>query len=251
MRRKRLILVKKIVWTIAGLAGIATVTIAAASQSRDGSATQPRTSGKSLKPVLKEGEERPSVVPMPIPHPGATEPAAVVRNIKAIVRHTNIGVSEIPELASDDIRARRVLEVRSELPPPGYLVVELEDSRGNRIANFAVTKLGNVVMVEDQRNFVEPRPLELKEAAARVQVRRGETPTSIEYVYFNNVAEPGLSYCRPLIAVKTRQGVVYLNSVGEAFEDADPAVFAAEKSSVERPRLGRRARVLKALGKWE
>jgi hypothetical protein len=82
-----------------------------------------------------------------VPHPGSVEPGQVVRKVKALLRSGSLlEFSGIPELAAEDLRARSILDVTSALIPPGYLVVELDDARGHRVANLAMTPDGHFVM---------------------------------------------------------------------------------------------------------
>ena len=52
-----------------------------------------------------------------------------------------------------------------------------------------------------------------------VRARIGKPPLSAGYVYFHNTVELGVSLCRPLVAVRTEDGAIYLSSSGEAFAD--------------------------------
>ena len=169
-------------------------------------------------------QEPPATPASGVPHSGSLEPGQVVRNVKALLRRGSLlKFSGIPELATEDLRARRILDVTSALIPPGYLVVELDDARGQRVANLAMTPDGHFIMLEDARGAQAPRPLPLADAASRVRGRRGRAPLSTRYVYLHNIAERGVSLCRPLVAAATEKGEIYLNSVGEAFiEEGTP-----------------------------
>jgi hypothetical protein len=220
-----------------------------------------RTSGKLLRPKIEPGKERPPVAPLKVPYPGAVDPWHVVQNIKAIANQSSSDVEVgLPDLrmTDGDLRARRVLQVKSE-QIPSYLVVELVDAQGNRVANFALTKDGTPIMFEDARGDQDQGSLDLANAKSRVQARRGKAPAAAEYVYFTNGAERGISYCRPLVAVATEKGAVYLNSKGEAFVE-ETSALNAELPKIEArtgPEAEGRANALKrsnkplrAVGQW-
>jgi hypothetical protein len=162
-----------------------------------------------------------------IPYPDSIEPAEVLANIKAVVGQTHLaeamGIDELA-MRHGELRIRRILQVRSEKPPPGFLVAELEGADGRPIANVATVR-GLIIIAEDCRGRTMARSLDLSDAANRVRIRRGRVPLAAEYVYFDNVAERGVSETRPLVAVTTERGVIYLNSKGEAFaEERSPLV---------------------------
>jgi hypothetical protein len=125
------------------------------------------------------------------------------------------------------LNARRILRVDSDLIAPGYLVVELETVEKQWVATYAMTFAGDPLVLEevsaptqaDKNGASRPSPIELDAArdAARQRLAISEATTS--YVYFHNIAEPGLSICRPLAAVRTGEGTVFINSRGEGFVD--------------------------------
>lgn len=191
-------------------------------------------SGVSLKPQQTPDTERRGVVPAGVPYPGSMEPGRVLSNVKALLRNTKIlENADIPELSEEGLRARRVLRVASTLIPPGYLVVELENSSGRPLANLAMTADGHLVMLEDARGPERPRPLALDDAGDRVRRKRGRAPRSVRYVYFHNTAERGVSFCRPLAVVATEKGDVYLNSRGEVFVEPGGALAAELEAAPE------------------
>ena len=215
--------------------------------------SQVKTSGTSTRPQRSPDKEVPSLVQHQLPYPGSVQPNEVLQNIKVLVRDLDIAEQlKLPELAmrNADLRVGRVLSVKSILIPGGYLVVELEEPSGRRIANFAMTRSGSYMMTEDLRTANLPRSLNLTDAASRVQGRRGRAPVAIEYEYFHNVAERGVSLCRPLVAVKTEEETVYLNSAGEAFveEGSEPADGKESRSESAKPPDA--AKRLRSLGKW-
>ena len=162
-----------------------------------------------------------------VPYPDSIAPAEVLANIKAVVGQTRLAASMgMDELAMrhGELRVRRILQVRSATPPPGFLVAELEDMDGRPIANIATVR-GLITFAEDCRGRAIARSLDLSDASNRVRAHRGRAPLAAEYVYFDNVAERGLSETRPLVAVTTERGVIYLNSKGEAFaEEGSPLI---------------------------
>ena len=186
----------------------------------------------------------------------------MLSNVKALLRNLKlVEGSEIPELSDEGLRARRILRVASPLIPPGYLVVELTDSNGRPLANFAMTAEGQFVMLEDARGPDMPRPLALDDAAARVLRKRGRAPQSVRYLYFHNTAERGISLCRPLAAATTEKGDVYFNSRGEVFVEARGALAAelgtapqsempVPESAVTQQLPSAQAKSLLRVGRW-
>ncbi len=170
-----------------------------------------------------------------VPHPDSVDPAEVVLNIKAWADQTTLVQSSgIDELAmrSSLLRARRVLPVVSFQDPPGYLVVELEDAAGRAIANVAMTQPGQIMAVEDLRGSDVRRPLDLDVATSLVRSRRKTEPTKAEYQHFRNGAEFG-SVFRPLVAVVTPAGTLYLDSRRRVYADeSDPIVKAFGETPV-------------------
>jgi hypothetical protein len=214
------------------------------------------TSGKQLKPAGTPDKERRGPGALTVPRPGATDPGGVVENIHAIVSQTKAEMGGIPELAGK-LQAKRILRVKSSLVPGGYLVVELEDENQRPVALFAMTPEGTPMVVEDRRMVQSPLSLPLTDAAGRVMSKRGRPPLATEYVYFHNSAEPGISYCHPLVAATTEKGVVYLNSQGEAFVESGapleqelgltPHALNAAEAAVKK--AGKRP-LLRSVGRW-
>jgi hypothetical protein len=193
--------------------------------------------------------------------PGRVEAGGAIQNVRAILRQGRlVAFSEIPELADSGLRARRVLDVHSALFPGGYLVVELEDASGRAVANLAMTAGGDFMMLEDARGNVGRRPLALEDARSRVGARRHRAPQATKYVYFHNVAERGVSLCRPLVAATTEKGDVYFNSEGDAFiEEGSALADEFASSELMEPRMApRSARAstpaarprLRRIGRW-
>lgn len=216
--------------------------------------TPPRATVRTPVQSLPGQRERPSLGRVTVPHPNSVDPADVIQNIRVINRQTRLAeVAGIPELRGP-LRASRILRVRSDLPPPGFLVVELEDGVGHPIAMVAMTRAGELMAVEDSRNGTRGKSLDLDDASARVLRHRRQRPNAIEYVYFPNVVEGGLSVFRPLVAVGTERGTIYLNSRGEAFaEEGSPLVrnlTAVITPSSPSALLGRLPVELRSLGRW-
>lgn len=162
-----------------------------------------------------------------VPHPDSVDPAEVVLNIKAWAEQTALvqstGIDELAMRAAP-LRARRVLQVVSLPDPPGYLVAELEDATGRAIANVAMTRPGQIMAVEDLRGEVVRHPLDLDVASSLVRTHRKTEPTKAEYQYFRNGAEFGSAF-RPLVAVETAAGTLYLDSRRRVYADeSDPIV---------------------------
>jgi hypothetical protein len=78
-------------------------------------------------------------------------------------------------------------------------------------------------------NSVEPVEVlanvkaDLADAAARVRDRHVGIPRGLEYVHFDNFAKGAYSRFRPLVAVATERGVVYLNSKAKVFAEEGSA----------------------------
>ena len=161
------------------------------------------------------------------PYPNSVAPAEVLANVKTAARYGHLGTGlnmvEI-EMRDRDLRIRRILEVGSEMPPPGYLVVELEDVSGSSIADVAITRVGTLFGAQDVRTKTPRRALDLEDASYRVSARIGSVAQRAEYVFFPSAAEPGSSIFRPLVAVTTDRGAVYVNSAGATFVDEGAAI---------------------------
>jgi hypothetical protein len=160
---------------------------------------------------------------------GPLNPAEILANIKAISERLHVAEDlKVPELAmrANELRIRRIMQVRSEKQPPDYLIVELEDRSGNLVASVALTPAGVFMGAEDCRQCAPgSRSLDLSVASRRVLDRRGRAPRAAEYVYFDNVIERGYSRFRPLVAVTTERGTLYLNSRSEAFVEEGSAIL--------------------------
>jgi len=96
------------------------------------------------------------------------------------------------------------------------------------------------------------RPLDLDEAKRPVSARRSKQPTAAEYVYFDNIAERGLSYTRPLVAVNTELGTIFVNSKGEAFaEEGSPHIQEfGGMGNTKQLDVPPGVRRLRSLGQW-
>jgi hypothetical protein len=113
-----------------------------------------------------------------------------------------------------------------------------------------ITKAGAILAAEDIRNREIRRPIDLQEASARVAAKRGRAPVSVEYEYFHNLAETGVSTLRPLAVVRTEKGALYFNSRGEVFaEFATPIAAEFRGRGAARPMRGERT--LQQLEGWD
>jgi hypothetical protein len=189
------------------------------------------------------------------PYPNSVQPSEVLANIKAAVAQSHLAEGmRMPELAmrNGELRVRRLLQVESVEMRRKWLVVELQDLGGHDIANVAITRLGTMMVVEDCRGRLVDRPLSLSEAKNRVRGHRGRDALNAEYVYFNNIAERGLSYTRPLVAVTTERGPIYLNSKAEAFaeEGSGPIAEAGGPQRTRELPVTRGTIRLRSLGVW-
>jgi hypothetical protein len=160
-----------------------------------------------------------------VPFPNSVNPREALANFKAITQQTSlVATSGIPQL-SGELRVARLLQVTSDEPSPGFLVLELETVDGKAVANVAMTREGVFMALEDTRYGTRGRSLDLSDASAKLRNRRGRGPEFIEYVYFTNLAEGGISFFRPLVAASTERGTIYFNSRAEAFvEESSPLV---------------------------
>lgn len=212
----------RIAWPVTAVAGLCVIAAWAMS------ARQWRRS-PGIDVELTELAESRRVSSSLVPYPGTRQPAQILANIQAGIAPTGLaslmGMDEMRE-PTKSLRVSRILEVKSNDPAPGYLVVECTDLGGVALVNVAITSLGMMIGTEDLRGKNIPKPLSLSEAERRVGGRVGRIHSSA-YVYFHNRAEPGSPLFRPLVAVSTDDGPVYLNSVGE--------VFAIDGGNLARP----------------
>jgi hypothetical protein len=192
-----------------------------------------------------------------IPYPNSVRPAEVLANIRAIVTRQAYLARDMkmPELAmrNNELRVGRVLQVRSVgqpgPPPLAYLVVDLEDLSGNVVAMFAMTREGRFMGIQDCRPCPPGSgPLGLAEASARVRACAGN-PKAVEYVYLAGGPEPGYSRFRPVAAVTTERGTVYLNSRGQAFAE-ERSTLLRECGATEPTRIAPGPPPLRLLGQW-
>jgi hypothetical protein len=168
--------------------------------------------------------ERPGLGLILVPHPNSVLPNEVIDNVKKIIASAMLDkVASLPELIGE-LRAGRILQVRADQPAPGYLVVELEDMAGNAIANMAMTRAGEFMALESARGGGRGKSLALDEATSRARNHISKSLGNPEYVYFTNIAEPGISIFRPLVAIRTDDGYLYMNSRGEAFAEESSAL---------------------------
>ena len=212
-------------------------------------AGQAPTPAPRVDPLLRRGLDG-----VPVPFPDSIDPPEVMANIQEIVRKTGlVEASGIEELGqAQNLRIRRIIRVRCDIPEfsPGYIVVELVNPASHPVATVAMTRTGALIGVEDVRGLANSsRSLDTADAVNRVRARRGRAPSSADYVYFFNVAEPGGSLFRPLVEVRTELGAIYLNSRGEAFID-DGSPLQAEVGESTVLRRGQLARILRAVGQW-
>ena len=73
---------------------------------------------------------------------------------------------------------------------------------------------------------------------------------AVEYEYFNNVVEPGISLFRPLVAARTENGVIYFNSQGEAFAEEGSALIKELGPRGPEFRVPPGVKRLRSLGRW-
>ena len=160
------------------------------------------------------------------PFPYAIAAAEILENARQALRKAKVDESlQMPELRmeTNDLRARRILDVKSLGARPDFYVLELETRNGARIANVAITRAGHLMGAEDARRKNLTAAADIT-VATGVAARGGVATRSARYVYAPNDAEPGMSYFRPLVEVDTPDGKVYVNSRGRAFADPDSPV---------------------------
>jgi hypothetical protein len=187
-----------------------------------------------------------------IPYPGSTLPHEVIENVKSIAEQLRLDlVTDNPDVTMKTVKLMpaRILSVRSDAVPEGYLVVELSDSAGNPSATIAYGVNGTFMAIRDARGQSYRKSLDLSEAFTRVQARVKHAVRGAEYVFFPNVAEPGGSIFAPLVQVSTDVGNVYLNSEGAAYtDDASPLSQELHSGAVLEPaKLSKR---LRPVGAW-
>lgn len=85
---------------------------------------------------------------------------------------------------------------------------------------------------------MRPRPLQLEDAKARASRTLGVQVRAARYEHFSHNAETGVAVLRPLVALDTDQGVVYVNSRGQAFVDS-AAPLARSRGVAPSPGDGR------------
>jgi hypothetical protein len=160
------------------------------------------------------------------PFPYAIAAAEILENARHALRKAKVDESlQMPELRmeTNDLRARRILDVKSLGARPDFYVLELETRNGARVANVVITRAGHLMGVEDARrkNLTVAADITV---ATGIAARGGVATRSARYVYAPNDAEPGMSYFRPLVEVDTPDGKVYVNSRGRVFADPDSTV---------------------------
>jgi hypothetical protein len=168
--------------------------------------------------ACKAEEDRPPI-PIAVPYPRSVDAGEILENVRAVIRYARLrDALDTVTLDDGQFGIRRALHVTSDLFPGGYVVVELEDPQRRPLAAMAMTEDGALMMLEDRRTG-GVGPLDLGVAEAKVRARLEKPPLSVGYVYFHNPIEAGISFCRPLVLVRTEDGGIYLNSRGEAFAD--------------------------------
>ncbi|MGE0464560.1 MAG: hypothetical protein AB7Q16_24590, partial [Vicinamibacterales bacterium] len=203
------------------LAGLFIAPTAAAAQPED---RQPRLGS------LKSDRQ------MPVPFPGSADPSRIVANILAILQQTDMtfsteGLRE--RLLEPGLRAGTVRQVWYSAPRPSgpgrpapadYFVVDLEDRMGRPLAIVGLTSNDEPIGIEDFRDGpgepqgdprlftgrMRPRPLQLEDPKARASRALGVQVRGARYEHFNHNAETGVAVLRPLVALDTDQGVVYV-----------------------------------------
>jgi hypothetical protein len=173
---------------------------------------------------VPDGEERPTFDGISVPYPGSVSPAQVLANIQAVARQTHLADHMIlPELANGELRVRRLLQVKSDTPPPGFLLAELDDQEGHATVDVAITRNGVILGAQDVRGKSPARAMDLAHVRSISQQRLAKQPLTVEYQYFHNVIEPGYSLFRPIVVVTTERGELFFNSQGQVFaEEGSP-----------------------------
>lgn len=182
--------------------------------------TPGRSAGAALSLALALLAPAAAQEPRPlVPYPRSADTSEILANVRAVVRYARLrNALDGQTLGDGQFGILRALHVTSDLFPGGYVIAELMDRQRRPLAALAMTEDGAFVMLEDRRagGF---GPLDLPIAAAKVRARLGKPPLSTGYVYFHNTLELGISFCRPLVAATTEDGVIYVNSGAEAFAD--------------------------------
>jgi hypothetical protein len=168
-----------------------------------------------------------------IPHPFATDPNDILQNIVAAFRQTHLdeftGESRFGA-RSDELRVHRVLDVTSLTNRPSYYVVELDDKEGEYIGKVAITKDGIILQVHSAAaGHPDRRSIRSEDARGVVARFTNATVRSMQFVYADNVAEPGNPVLTPLLRVGTDAGVLYLSSAGDAFAEEGSILDTQER----------------------
>jgi hypothetical protein len=165
-----------------------------------------------------------------LPYPQATTQDEVLANLIAYAKQTHlVETTQMPQLLNEnrELRLHRLLDVKSLWRRQDYYLLELDDTTGHPLANAAIQKDGAFIGVEDLRPATNrSRAIDLKGAVALARRFTGEPVKSVRYVYAPNYAEPGGSPFRPLAAVETADGVLYVNSRGEGFAESGSHLLA-------------------------
>jgi hypothetical protein len=168
-----------------------------------------------------------------IPHPYGTRDSEIMENVAAAIQQSHLAEAvNIPELAMrhNELRARRILDVKSMTKRADFYVVELEDYAGTSVANVAIEKSGILLGVEQTHGVEAARSLDLAVASTRARRYIAGPPTRVHYVHLIGPAETGSPLFAPLAAVESPDGTIYYNSRGEAFADESSTV--AKRSGV-------------------
>jgi hypothetical protein len=165
-----------------------------------------------------------------LPYPHATTPDEVLANVVAYAKQTHLAeTTQMPQLLNKnhELRVHRLLDVKSLWRREDYYLLELDDTSGRPLANAAIERDGALIGVEDLRPATDlSRPVDLSGAVALARRFTREPVKSVRYVYAPNYAEPGGSPFRPLAAVETADGVLYVNSRGEGFAESGSGLLA-------------------------
>ena len=142
----------------------------------------------------------------------------------------------MPQLRNEhnELRVRRQLDVKALWRRTDYFVLELDDASGRPLANAAIQKDGKLIGVEDLRPSTDTtRPVDLAGVSTRAAKYGHALIGSAKFVFAPNYAEPGSSPFRPLAAIGTTAGTLYVNSRGDEFaEEASQLVSKAKADPI-------------------
>ncbi len=197
--------------------------------------------GRPLKASLRRNAAQDggsSATGITVPHPFTSNPAEILENVAAAVRQTHLDESlGFPALSmrEGELRARRILDVKSLYRRPDYYVVELEDKQGIRVANVLIDRQGFILEADDLRGLDVSSSINLVDLPRYVRRYTSARIRTMGYVWAPNFAEPGSALSRPLASAQTDAGVIFVNSRGEAWVEEESPLLKTSGAGASVP----------------